>query len=158
MNREQLESAYYAWCRAQAVREAFDQLYEKIPPNAAYHDIVSMPSTKFSFIWVGLVYSVVEFLEKFGQVPLSIAEDVRLLQEPWRRFRNATFHIKNHPLAQEYDALVRLPNSLSKIGHIHDETGSYICRQLGIQFPPFVGTPAEFVVPVLIRDKPTPST
>lgn len=158
MSREQLESVYYAWCRAQAAREAFDQLYEKVPATATYHDIVSLPAAKFQFVWIGLAYSVVEFLEKFDQVPLPIAEEVRFLREPWRKFRNAVFHIKNHPLAQEYDALVRLPKSVSKIARIHDQIGSYICRQLGFPFPPYVGAPGQFVVPVSLQSKRTGST
>jgi hypothetical protein len=157
MSREQLESVYYAWCRAQSVREAFDQLFEK-PPVESYHEIVASPYSGFLFTWIGLLYSVIEFLEKFDQIPLTIALEARSIRDPWRKFRNAVFHIKNHPLAEEYDALVELPHSLRTIRHIHNETGAYICRQLGFQFPPFVGTPAEFVVPVLIQDKPKRST
>ncbi len=154
MSREQLESVYYAWCRAQAAREAFDQLYEKAS-GESYHDVISLPSAKFLFVWIGLLFSVVEFLDKFGQIPLPIAEEVRTLWEPWRKCRNAVVHIKNHPLAQEYDGLVKIPKSIQRLACINDATGAHICRQLGFEFPPFVGTPAEFVVPCLLPDKPT---
>lgn len=154
MTRDQSEAAYYAWCRSQAMYEAARQLYPQSNPPQNYHDLVGDPYSKFLFAWLALTYTVVEYLYKFDEIPLEIREDCRNLRESWKKFRNAVFHIKNHPLSEEYDALIHFPKSFDRIANIHDVCGKYVHHQLGFQFPAFVGTPARFFVPVLTPSKP----
>lgn len=145
MNNEQLQSVYYAWCRAQIVRECFDQSHTS-DPIESYHDLFASSSGKFVIIWHGLLFSVVEFLDKFHEIPLSIAEEVRVLYEPLKRFRNAVFHVQNHPLSMKYDDLIGMPHALLRVTRIHEECGRYICKCLDFPFPPFVGIPQQLNV------------
>jgi len=140
MDNEQLQSVYYAWCRAQIVKECFEQSHVDTPIESD-HDVLASTAGKFVFIWHGLLFAVVEFLDKKHEIPLSISEEVRILYAPLQRFRNAVFHVQNHPISMKYDELIGLPHALSRVAKVHEECGRYICNQLGYQFPPFVGIP-----------------
>jgi hypothetical protein len=154
MTHEQLEAVYYAWCRSQAILDAVGQLYNPIPLKD-YHDMVAEPYSKFLFVWIGLTHTVVGRLYELNEIPPSIAEECRMLHEPWSKFCNAVFHIKNHPLSEEYDALFKIPKFIERVLNVHHVCGQYLCHQLDLPYPPFVGTPAQLIVPVLLPKKPT---
>jgi hypothetical protein len=153
MEIEQKQSIYYAWCRAQIVRECFEQSIttDSIESN---HDILASSSGKFIFIWHGLLFAAIEFLDKFYEIPPTIAEEVRLFYEPPKRFRNAVFHIQNHPLSMKYGDLVGIPHSLARVEKIHEECGRHICNMLGFKYPPFVGVQQNFDIRISPDNKP----
>jgi len=138
MSREQFESAYYAWYRANAMYQAFDQLWEPVAIKS-YHDILSEPFGPFLYTWQGLLFALLEFLKKFDDgIPLAIRSEVDLFFHPLRRFRNAIFHIQNHPFSEKQDEILKLRPAINRVVRIHHEIGKYLCAYNGWPYPPYL--------------------
>lgn len=158
MTNNQLQSAYYAFYRAEVNYRAFIQLRET-EPITSYHDLLSSPAGAYLYVWHGLLFAVLEFLQKFDDgIPVTINSEVQLFYGPLKKFRNAIFHIQNHPFSQKQDDIIKIPKALTRVEVIHYEVGKYVCGAFGYPYPASLpGAPSEnvkgFMVPFITPTK-----
>lgn len=155
MDREQFESAYYAWFRADCMYRPFIQLYDSKMAIKTYHDILATPEGAYLYTWHGLLYALLRFLVNFDDgIPISIQSEVKVFLKPLGKFRNAIFHIHNHPFSESQDDILKLPHAINRVEHIHHEIGKYLSSSYGWPYPPYVlatdaGGRGHFVVPIV---------
>lgn len=160
IDAEQLQSAYYAFYRADVNYRAFVQCWRPTTVRT-YHDILSSPEGTYLYVWHGLLFALLEFLKKFDDgIPINVRSEVDVFYEPLRKFRNAIFHIHNHPYSEKQDQIVKIPDAIQRVEMIHHAVGEYLFSSFGYSYLPLLSNAAsqadrEFFVPVTYRKEHT---
>ncbi len=86
----------------------------------------------FMYIWYGLLFSLLEFLENEQISIPSVDYEIKNTYSELKLCRNAVFHPQNQYLSYKLQQII-LTKGSRDIRKIHDEIGKYIANELNVR-------------------------
>ncbi len=116
LNVEELLLFYRNWKWADMVMNQY--IKSNIPIGMS---LLFEPSNGFKFIWYGLVYVLIEFIEEKKLSIVNVSKNVSRVRDLLRHCRHATFHVPTKIVSKKFTDILMDVDSESDISKIHFE-------------------------------------
>lgn len=93
-------------------------------------DFTIEPHWMFMSLWYGILFSVLEALNKIKVKVPGVKEDINQMYEILRKYRNAVFHVQDKYQNKKQRKLILDDKSVEKINKIHKTVGLFLLETL----------------------------
>ena len=139
MNDEAFTTLHRHWVWCQVIKENYDRELHfrrgEIGLTSERWELLATRYGAFKSLWYGLLFSILETLEKNKVVIGGIEEEISSVYKPLKRYRHAVFHPQPKYWSEKLFEISKDKNSAKKILKVHEALRGYFCEELSKRKP-----------------------